>query len=123
MDKAFMKEIAMKLFRLSRWLYAGLLFMLVACQPIMPPTAVPAAQATPAPTMASSPASEPVVGEIIATIAVGNTPGDVVAIGDGALWVPNVGDGTVSHIDAKTNEVVATIPIGTKGITSTYGSP
>jgi YVTN family beta-propeller protein len=34
------------------------------------------------------------------------------AFGAGALWVPNLGDGTLSRIDPATNEVVAVIEIG-----------
>jgi len=35
-----------------------------------------------------------------------------VAVGAGAIWVTNFGDGTVSRIDPQTNRVVATIPVG-----------
>lgn len=34
------------------------------------------------------------------------------AVGEGAVWIPNTGDGTVSRIDPKTNRVVATLRIG-----------
>src|SRR6266581_647228 len=33
--------------------------------------------------------------------------------GEGALWVGNADDGTVSKIDARTDRVEATIPVGT----------
>jgi YVTN family beta-propeller protein len=33
-------------------------------------------------------------------------------VGEGAVWVPNAGSGTVSRIDPQTNKIVATIPIG-----------
>jgi YVTN family beta-propeller protein len=45
------------------------------------------------------------------SIAVGSRPG-VPAVGAGAIWVPNTGDGTVSRIDPRTNRVIATIAIG-----------
>src|SRR5207248_3316264 len=32
--------------------------------------------------------------------------------GEGAVWVPNTGDGTVSRIDPRSNRVVATLRIG-----------
>jgi len=46
-----------------------------------------------------------------AVIAVGQRPAVPVA-GEGAVWVPNTGDGTVSRIDPRTNKVVATLRIG-----------
>lgn len=45
------------------------------------------------------------------TLTVGSRPG-VPAIGSGAIWVPNTGDGTLSRIDPGSNRVVATIRIG-----------
>lgn len=36
----------------------------------------------------------------------------VVAVGHGALWVANRGDGTVSRVDLATDRVVATVPVG-----------
>jgi YVTN family beta-propeller protein len=50
-------------------------------------------------------------GPIRATIVVGQRAGVPVA-GEGAVWVPNTGDGTVSRIDPRTNRVTATIRIG-----------
>ena len=35
-----------------------------------------------------------------------------VAVGEGAVWVANAGDGTVSRIDPETNDVVETVVIG-----------
>jgi len=45
------------------------------------------------------------------TIRVGERPGTP-AVGAGAVWVPNTGDGTVSRIDPATDRVQATIRIG-----------
>lgn len=44
------------------------------------------------------------------TVLVGDGPAEV-AVGDGALWVSNTADGTVSRIDANTNEVSFTVPV------------
>jgi YVTN family beta-propeller protein len=54
----------------------------------------------------------PVVGPVPsrATIPVGRQPTTVV-IGQGAVWVANRLDNSVSRIDPKTNRVVATIPV------------
>lgn len=56
----------------------------------------------------TSPASS---GPAQAIISVGSRPGVPVA-GDGAVWVPNTGDGTISRIDPASNRVTATIHIG-----------
>lgn len=48
--------------------------------------------------------------EVTATIEVGATPAAVAAT-DGAVWVANTGDDTVSHIDPTSNEVTATIDV------------
>lgn len=50
-------------------------------------------------------------GPAQAIIAVGRRAGVPVA-GEGSVWVPNTGDGTVSRIDPRTNQVVATLRIG-----------
>ena len=50
-------------------------------------------------------------GPAQAIIPVGSRPGVPVA-GDGAVWVPNTGDGTISRIDPTSNRVTATIHIG-----------
>ena len=42
------------------------------------------------------------------------TPASI-AVGEGAVWVANQGDGTASRIDPATNRVVATIGIGQRG--------
>ena len=44
-------------------------------------------------------------------IKVGKSPQSI-AIGEGAVWTLNVGDGSVSRIDPKTNKVVNTIKLG-----------
>jgi YVTN family beta-propeller protein len=53
---------------------------------------------------------EPDSGATI-SIAVGDEPSALVG-SPGTLWVANAGDSTVSRIDTKTNEVVATIELG-----------
>lgn len=50
-------------------------------------------------------------GKESATIEVGLFPQQLI-VGEGAVWVPNAGSGTLSRIDPQTNEIVATIPIG-----------
>ena len=50
-------------------------------------------------------------GPAQAIIDVGQRPG-VPAAGEGAVWVPNTADGTVSRIDPAANRVTATIRIG-----------
>jgi YVTN family beta-propeller protein len=44
-------------------------------------------------------------------IVVGDGPA-AIAFGDGAVWVANEADGTVSRIDPETYEVVKTIELG-----------
>lgn len=58
----------------------------------------------PAPTLPSP-------GPVLASIVVGARPATP-AVGEGAVWVPNTGDGTISKIDPFTNRVVKTIPLG-----------
>ncbi len=53
-------------------------------------------------------------GSILAEVTVGDTPTSI-AVGEGAVWVVNEGDGTVSRIDPATNQVVVAISIGQKG--------
>jgi peptide/nickel transport system substrate-binding protein len=50
-------------------------------------------------------------GRLVADIGVGATP-TAVAAGDGAYWVTNADEHTVSRIDSGTNAVVQTIPVG-----------
>ena len=60
---------------------------------------------------------------VIATIPVGHEPFGIAA-GDGAVWVANRTDFTVSRIDPRTNRVVATIRIGNRpqGIAAGQGA-
>jgi len=48
---------------------------------------------------------------VVTTIAVGRSP-EGVAVGAGSVWVANSGDGTISRIDPRTNNVIATITVG-----------
>jgi YVTN family beta-propeller protein len=50
-------------------------------------------------------------GRLDRTVAVGRRPG-AITVGEGAVWVVNTDDGTVSRIDPATSKVVATVPIG-----------
>ncbi|MFN8465594.1 MAG: hypothetical protein U0X20_08600 [Caldilineaceae bacterium] len=118
----------------SKWFNFGtsvtLGMLLVGCRPVVATQApVPQSQSTPtvaagsttASGTATSAASEQSVAEVIATIPVGNNTGARVVVGDGAAWVTNTHDGTLSRIDTNTNQVVATLTIGEKG--GKYGSP
>jgi YVTN family beta-propeller protein len=51
------------------------------------------------------------LGRVVATIPVGARPADVVA-DDGAVWVANAAQGTVSRVDRATNTVTKTIRVG-----------
>ncbi|HEX5167461.1 MAG TPA: hypothetical protein VFV93_18775, partial [Thermomicrobiales bacterium] len=73
------------------------------------PAATATATAEPSPTP-----SLPSFGTIAATIPVGAGVRNMAA-GEGALWVTNASDGTVSRIDLATNEVVATIEVAPPG--------
>jgi YVTN family beta-propeller protein len=61
------------------------------------------------PTTVAQPASS--LGRVTARIPVGAGPIDVVA-GEGAVWVANATQGTVSRIDPATNTVIQTTPVG-----------
>jgi DNA-binding beta-propeller fold protein YncE len=50
-------------------------------------------------------------GPVLASIAVGSRAGTP-AIGLGAVWIPNTGDGTVSKIDPASNRSIATLRVG-----------
>jgi DNA-binding SARP family transcriptional activator/streptogramin lyase len=50
-------------------------------------------------------------GKVVGDVAIGGRPVSV-AIGEGAVWVTNADDGTVTRIDPKTYEVVKTIGLG-----------
>jgi len=58
-----------------------------------------------------TPTTPTATGPVQAVIRVGQRPGVPVA-GEGAVWVPNTADGSVSRIDPRTNRVVATLRIG-----------
>jgi YVTN family beta-propeller protein len=71
------------------------------------------AQASPGVTQNSelTAVSDPVVS---ATVKVGDSPGDAIAVGEGGVWVAVQGSGggdRVVRIDPRTNDVVATIPV------------
>ncbi|MGZ4201805.1 MAG: ABC transporter substrate-binding protein [Thermoleophilaceae bacterium] len=50
-------------------------------------------------------------GKVVGDVGVGSRPGDV-AVGAGAVWVANVGDGSVSRIDPVARRLVRTVPVG-----------
>jgi DNA-binding beta-propeller fold protein YncE len=52
-------------------------------------------------------------GAVLADIGVGRFPSSI-AVGEGAVWVANEGEGTLSRIDPATNLVAATYPIAEK---------
>lgn len=62
-------------------------------------------------------------GRILAEVNTGNRP-DAIAFGEGALWVANTGDDTVSRIDPDTRSVVQTIEVGNwpGGLATGFGS-
>lgn len=76
-----------------------------------------ATEAAVAPTATERPTATTVVpdlaaaGEVVATITVGEAP-EAQIFAAGSLWVSNTADATVSRIDTVTNQVVATIPVG-----------
>jgi virginiamycin B lyase len=78
-------------------------------------------------TLVACATAAPVQGSpVVATITVGARAGTP-AIGAGAVWVPNTGDGTVARIDPASNHIVATIRIGDaaafyKTVCEPYGS-
>jgi DNA-binding beta-propeller fold protein YncE len=86
------------------WIVAALVVVLAACTP--------------------SPAARS--GPVLASVAVGSRAGTP-AVGLGAVWVPNTGDGTVSRIDPGSNRTVATFRVGDAGgfyqrVCQAYGS-
>jgi YVTN family beta-propeller protein len=85
----------------------------VAPSPTLPPpTATTAVATTPTAVALMATPSLPSAGEVVATIDVGANPA-ALASGAGALWVANSADSSVSRIDPETNQVVATIAVGT----------
>jgi virginiamycin B lyase len=57
---------------------------------------------------------DPRTNLIVESIPVGKAP-RFIAVGEGAVWALNQGDGSVSKIDPKTNKVTATIEVGVPG--------
>jgi YVTN family beta-propeller protein len=60
---------------------------------------------------------DPATNKVLAAVTVGTRPCSGLAAGFGTIWVPNCGDRSgegksVSRIDMKTNQVVATLPLG-----------
>jgi YVTN family beta-propeller protein len=100
-----------------------ILFLAIGCttpvstavpMPILPTSNTVLPTATPfSPTETPVPLPPGIVlaGREIATIKVGLFPQQLI-VGEGAVWVPNAGSGTISRIDPQTNEIVATIPVG-----------
>jgi DNA-binding SARP family transcriptional activator/streptogramin lyase len=58
---------------------------------------------------------DPSSNRIVAAIPVGSQP-SAVTVGEGAVWVANSADGTVSRVDPETRRVVETIGIGAPAI-------
>jgi virginiamycin B lyase len=58
---------------------------------------------------------DPANNTVTATIPVGPEP-RFLAVGEGGVWTLNQGDGTVSRIDPKTNQPIAVIDTGMKGL-------
>jgi YVTN family beta-propeller protein len=53
---------------------------------------------------------DPSSREVVGQVPVGNAPGSI-AVGEGAVWVANEEDQTLSRIDPRTRRVVKTIPL------------
>jgi DNA-binding SARP family transcriptional activator/streptogramin lyase len=66
-------------------------------------------------------AVDPETNRVVASIAVGSKPASV-AVGDGAVWVGDARDGTVTRIDPATRRVVQTIGIGAPAIDVAAGA-
>jgi len=54
---------------------------------------------------------DPDTNELVAEVLVGARPGPL-AVGEGAVWVANLDDETISRIDPETRQTVRTIPAG-----------
>ncbi len=54
---------------------------------------------------------DPATNRVVDDVPVGRSPGPIV-VGEGAVWVANVGEATVSRIDPRARRVVATIGVG-----------
>jgi YVTN family beta-propeller protein len=96
--------------RRDRWLVLGGLVLIVAAVA----AAVLVSQGGSAPASAiaadSVGAISPVRGAVTADVHVGSSPSSVAA-GEGALWVTNYSDGTVSRIDPATNAIAQTVEV------------
>jgi YVTN family beta-propeller protein len=55
---------------------------------------------------------DPRTNRVLASVAVGHSPGDGAIDDAGRVWIPNKTDGTVSRIDPATNAVVETVKVG-----------
>ena len=64
---------------------------------------------------------DPKTNRVVAQVPVGKRP-VAVAVGDGAVWVANADDQTISRIDPRTRKVVDTINLGTAVIDLSVGS-
>ncbi len=90
--------------RTRGWVVGALVLVLVSCTP---------SQTAPS-------------GPVLASITVGSRAGTP-AVGLGAVWIPNTGNGTVSKIDPASNRLVATLRVGDAGafyqrVCQPYGS-
>jgi YVTN family beta-propeller protein len=65
---------------------------------------------------------DPSTGDMIKAITVGNGPTGM-AVGDGAVWVANSLDGTVTRINSETNTIAATVPTVGNGPTGVAVDP
>jgi YVTN family beta-propeller protein len=63
----------------------------------------------------------PRTNSVIASVPVGVRPSEL-SIGGGALWVANLGDGTVSEIDLRTRRVIHTLATGTTAAATIAGA-
>lgn len=54
---------------------------------------------------------DPDTSQVVATVLTGKVPGGAAA-GEGAVWIVNFGDNSVTRIDPQTNRVAATIAVG-----------
>jgi virginiamycin B lyase len=57
---------------------------------------------------------DPATHKVTSRIPVGKAP-RFLAVGEGAVWTLNQGEGSVSRVDPSTNQVVATIEVGKPG--------
>jgi YVTN family beta-propeller protein len=55
---------------------------------------------------------DPATNTVLAAVEVGKRPCSGLAAGFGSIWVPICGDKTLARVDAKTNQLTTTIPLG-----------